>query len=448
MTKLTNNALINMSPLKLNSRYFSATREGHLVFDGSDLYHLSKLYGTPLFIFSQRKIRENYINMKHTLTKYIPNAIIAFAYKSNSLLSILSEMRLLGAWADVVSEGEIFKAEKVGMPPIKMIFNGNNKSEREIILALQKGIMINVDSNEELDMIIQLAKCTQKIARVCIRVNVDVDSHVIKEFATSIAKSKFGIPLNAELFDVFQKVHYSKYCRLLGIHTHIGSQIENIECYGIATNKVLDFCGRLKKTTGIELEFVNLGGGLGIPFEYKNNIDLESYAKVISVNITAITRQYGLKVPQIIIEPGGYLIGTAAVALFSIGNIKHVPGKMLAGIDGGADCLLRATQDWYCYRAVCANKINDRNVTQYDLVGPLCYEGDIVATNRYLPTLERGDVIAFIDVGAYTTSLFNNYNARPTPCVVMIGEQENIIEIKRRQNIEELVAGEILYTST
>ena len=312
MTKLTNNALINMSPLKLNSRYFSATREGHLVFDGSDLYHLSKLYGTPLFIFSQRKIRENYINMKHTLTKYIPNAIIAFAYKSNSLLSILSEMRLLGAWADVVSEGEIFKAEKVGMPPIKMIFNGNNKSEREIILALQKGIMINVDSNEELDMIIQLAKCTQKIARVCIRVNVDVDSHVIKEFATSIAKSKFGIPLNAELFDVFQKVHYSKYCRLLGIHTHIGSQIENIECYGIATNKVLDFCGRLKKTTGIELEFVNLGGGLGIPFEYKNNIDLESYAKVISVNITAITRQYGLKVPQIIIEPGGYLIGTAA----------------------------------------------------------------------------------------------------------------------------------------
>ena len=444
MHEVNYDEMINRNPFKPTEGHLEIGPGGHLVFAGYDTVELAEKYGTPLFVFSEEKLRENYRMIKAALAPRFRRFGICFALKSNSLLGVLAVMQSEGAFADVVSEVEFRKAVEAGFDPVRIVFNGNNKSLEELRLAIGSGALINCDSAQELEMIKEEAGKLGKKARVSIRVNCDVDSGVIPEFSTAVKSSKFGIDLDGGAFEAYRDAYASEHCSVEGIHSHLGSQIENRECYKYAAEKIMDFCGRLKRELGLELRYVNMGGGFAIPFEYLDEYDtVDSFAEAIAEIVGRKVKEQGLAEPELLVEPGGSLAGTSAIALFRVGTIKEKENLTLAAIDAGGDALLRATQGWYSYRVIAAGKADEPPAGRYNIVGPLCYEGDAPARGRDMPRLETGDVLAFIDTGAYTTTLFNNYNGRLNPLILMISPDGPRI-IKERQTYEDLVRGERL----
>lgn len=281
------------------------------------------------------------------------------------------------------------------------------------------------------------------IVNICIRVNPYISPDIIKEFSTGVKESKFGVDIdNGDALKAFKIAMNSKYCNIKGIHVHIGSQITKSKFYKLSTEKIMEFCGELKKI--LDLDYINLGDGFAIPFEYLDNCDdIEDFARTIATVVLNKTQKYKMKKPTIIVEPGGFLIGNTAITLMSVGTIKKKENKEVAALDGGADILLRATQGWYTYREECANKMNKHKEILYDLVGPLCYEGDIVAIDRKLPKLQENDIIAFIDTGAYTISVMNHYNCRFLPAIIMIGKDREVKLIREREENKDLFYKEI-----
>lgn len=437
--------MINRNALKKEKSHLEINQKGNLTLCEIDTVEIAKQFGTPLFVFNEDKIRQNFRNMRAAFKKHYEKIEICFAYKSNSLLSVLQVLKEEGAYADVVSEGEYYKALNVGVDSDKIIFNGNNKSRREIKKAIMFNSIINADSLNEIEMIIEEAKIINKPANICIRVNPNVSVDIIDEFSTGIKKSKFGVDIdNGDAIKAFESAVNSEYCNVKGIHAHIGSQIEKSEGYKLSAEKIMDFCGKLKQKLHLDLEYINLGGGYAIPFEYLDKCDtFEDFANVITAIIKEKVEEYNMKEPFLLIEPGGSLIGNTAITLMSVGTVKQKENKKLAALNGGADILLRATQGWYTYRAECANKMNESRNCLYDLVGPLCYEGDITAHDRKLPKLEENDIIAFIDTGAYTVSLMNHYNCRLLPAILMVNSKGEIKIIRRREESSDLFYKEI-----
>lgn len=437
--------MINRNPMKLSPGHIEISSDGRLLFCGYDTVELAEKHGTPLMIFDQKQLRKNYRSMREAFLRHYDKVRICFAYKSNHLISVLKVFNEEGAYADVVSAGEFFKAETAGVPASHIVMNGNNKLPSELKQAIEKGALINVDALDELYLAARIAGEVGKQARVCIRVNPDISTNIIAEFSTALKKSKFGIDMdNGDAEKAFLFAAESPDCQLEGIHSHIGSQIEDSRFYRASTEKIMDFCGMLKQKHGIDLQVINMGGGFAIPFDYLDQVDeVESFAEIMSEILHQKIEAYGLVPPVIMVEPGGSLSGTSAVTLCSVGSIKEKEEKKLAALDAGGDLLLRATQGWYTYRAVCANKMNQKPMRCYDLVGPLCYEGDIPAHDRMLPELEAGDVIAFIDTGAYVTTLLNQYNGRLSPEILMVDDNGEIQTVRRRSTLEDLVRDEM-----
>lgn len=435
---------INRIEFKPIEGHLGINSRGHLTICDNDVVELAEEYGTPLFVFNEDKIRSNYRAIKSAFKKYYDNVEICFAYKANSLLAVARILDQEGAYADVVSGGELYKTQLLGVDPKKVVFNGNNKLRHELETAIQLGVIINVDSLNELEMIAQEVNSLEKPANICFRVNPNVSTEVIDEFATGIKKSKFGLDIeNGEAFEAYKQAKNMPFCNILGVHTHIGSQIETSGFYAVAAEKIMDFCGKLKSDLNIDLKFINMGGGFAIPFDYLEKCSsIDDFAQAITSVVSKKINEYSLKPPTILIEPGGSIIGNTAIALFKVGTVKQRQNKKLAALDGGADILLRATQGWYTFRALCANKMLERPVDIYDLVGPLCYEGDILARDRKMPALNEDDVIAFIDVGAYTVVLMNHYNCRPLPAIILVNNRGAKEVIRRRERYEDLLLHE------
>ena len=437
--------MINRNQVELFPDRTDVDEDGVLRFCTASTVELAEAYGTPLLLFDQDQLRKNYRHMEAAFKKYYPKVQICFAYKSNNLMGIIKTFCEEGAYADVVSRGEFYKAEAAGVDPSHIVMNGNNKSDEELMNGIEKGALFNVDSFDELKSIDRFAADMGKKARVCIRVNPDISTDIIAEFSTALKKSKFGIEMdNGDAFAAFQFAKESPNCKVEGIHSHLGSQIEDSRFYIRSTEKIMDFCGRLKKELDLDLDCINMGGGFAVPFEYLDEVDdVEKFAKIIGGMLLEKAEEYGLALPTIMVEPGGSLVGNTAITLCRVGGIKDKEDRKLAALDAGGDLLLRATQGWYTYRAVCANKMNEPADGLYDLVGPLCYEGDICAHNRRMPALCKGDLIAFLDTGAYVTTLMNQYNGRLSPQVLLLDESGKISTIRKRDRLEDLVRNEI-----
>lgn len=436
--------MINRNPFKLEAGYTGINAEGHLTIGSVDSVELAERYGTPLFVFCEEKIRQNYRRIKSAFAEHCGDAQVCYALKSNSLLTLLRVLRKEGAYADVVSQGEHFKAREAGFDSRSIVVNGNNKSAAELYNAVDSGALINVDSCDELESILSIASGTGRKARIAIRVNPNLSADVIDEFATGVGTSKFGIDMDSgDAYKAYFQASQSDCLEIEGIHVHIGSQVENSRFYRRSTEKVMDFCLKLRDELNIIIKYVNLGGGFGIPFEYLDHCDaIEKFAEVIGAVIADRVSRYGMKAPTVLIEPGGFICGSSGMLLTRVGAIKDKATKKLAALDGGGDIMQRATQGWYTYRALCAGRMNDVLDSLYDLVGPLCYEGDVLARDRLLPKLLQGDVVAFADAGAYTVSLMNHYNCRPNPAVVLVGANRGVSIIKKRESMDDLLSGE------
>ncbi len=416
----------------------------HLIIGGVDAVELAETFGTPLYVTDENRIRERYREFRDAFSLKVE---IKYACKANTSLAVLNILRQEGAGADILSEGELYIALKAGIAPENMIFTGNNKTNTELEKALDAGVTINLDAIHELERLEKICKKEKKPARISFRVNPAVSPETHPSLSTGLKESKFGIH-EKDVLKAYSLAANKDHLKISGIHMHIGSQITKTAPYEEATSKLFDLVGKLKEN-GIELDFVDLGGGVGIRYQpdqpYITPADL---AGAIVPVIEHKIEEYGLKEPTLYFEPGRYIVGDASIMLSRVSTIKTGYKKFI-GTDAGFHALLRPVLYGAYHEVVVANKMDLKPEETVDVAGNVCESGDILAKDRTLPKIEAGDVMAFLDAGAYGIIMASQYNSRPMPAEVLVAngkydiirEQETFDDLLDKQHVPDRLKG-------
>jgi diaminopimelate decarboxylase len=394
------------------------------------LKQLAREIGTPLYVYSRRVLEENFRNFDNAFAD-VPH-LICYAVKSNSNLSILKLFRDLGAGVDIVSGGELFRARQAGMDPQKIVFSGVGKKNAEIDYALNTDILtFNVESRAELEAIEARAEFLNHQARISFRVNPDIDPKTHPNIATGLREHKFGIGTE-DAIPLYQHARRLSHVEVVGISCHIGSQVTSLEPFRQATQKIFDALGRLEET-GIHLQYVNLGGGLGIRYHDESPPSIADYAQVLR-------KVFAKKEQVLILEPGRALCGKAGLLLTEVLYVKKNLHRQFVIVDAGMNDLLRpALYDAYHEVWPVDRQASDTFIG--DIVGPVCESTDFFARDRRMPVTQKGELLAIMDTGAYGFSLSSNYNSRPRPAEVLVKNNTYQI-IRKRESYEDLVRAE------
>ena len=410
-------------------------KNNHLHIQGQDCVALAEKYGTPLYVTSEDRVCEQFERYKKALSARYPKVQVLFAAKANGNLALIRALAQLGAGADVFSSGELHLALEAGMPPEKLLFNGSSKSPADLRLAVEKGVKISVDSLDELHQLDAAARDAGKTVKMSFRVNPALEVPTHPKIATGLATSKFGIP-HKEIPAAYREALSCKNVTPVGIHCHIGSQILDIEPFVRAAEVMVRIAQELTKT-GVHLEFVDLGGGLGIP--YRHDTDPaptpEDYAAKVVPVFKAGMAACGIT-PELWVEPGRSLVADSTVLLTRVNSTKSAH-KRFANVDAGFNLLIRpAMYDAY-HEVIVANNAAAAATSESTVTGPICETGDILAPDRKLPPLAAGDIIAVLDTGAYGYAMSSQYNSRPRcPEVLIKGSQ--VALMRRGEMIEDI----------
>lgn len=393
-------------------------RNSNLYCEDVNIPNLAAKVGTPVYIYSKKAILDKINQYKEAFKEY--DTLICYALKANSNMSILRIIEESGLGADIVSGGELYKAKKVGFPSNRIVYAGVGKTDYEIEFAVREGILsFNVESQMELEVIDQIAKKYNKKANISIRINPDVDPKTHPYISTGLRKSKFGIDISIAREVYRQAVKYEN-LNIVGIHCHIGSQITDLSVYKEAAEKTAELVFELKKD-GIELNYFNMGGGLGIRYRPEDKVPSP---KELADTIIPVVKQTGLK---LIIEPGRSIIGEAGALITKVIFLKDKGDKHFVIVDSGMNDLLRPSI-YNAYHHIVAVKQNEKKI-KADIVGPICETGDFFGLDRDIDWVNRGDYIAILSAGAYGASMSSNYNVRPKAMEVLIdGEKFSIIK--------------------
>ena len=383
--------------------------------------------GTPCYLYSTQQFRENFGAYQSAFLG--ANATICFAVKACSNIAILKLLGAAGAGADTVSGGEIRRALLAGIAPEKIIFSGVGKTKEEIAFALDSGIgQLNVESPEELEIVNQIAAARNLKARISVRVNPDVDAGTHEKISTGRKSDKFGIPWH-EVWETYQKARILSHLEVEGVACHIGSQITDLAPFNTAFAKVTDLAGQLL-ADGFLLRRVDLGGGLGIRYQDESALDVSDYAETVAEHV----RPLGLR---LFLEPGRSIAASAGVLISEVQFVKHTEGKSFAVLDAGMNDLARPAI-YGAYHEIIPVRQDD-SAESYDVVGPVCESSDIFGTNRRLPRLQSGDLVAILNAGAYGAAMSSNYNTRSLLPEILVEEDQFRI-IRERQRFEDIIS--------
>lgn len=361
-----------------------------------------------------------------------------------------SVLKQEGVGIDVCSEGELFMAQKAKIPPETILLHGNNKSRGELQAAVDYGIKrIVVDNLDELALLQSITAHSKKECGILLRLNPgieDVGTH--KYIATGTKESKFGFYADQDKIpDVVKEICSKGYIKFKGLHCHIGSNIQNASFFEHALEEIFDFMVFLKER-GVEVEELNIGGGLGIAHEDQDPLpDIEVFVQTLCQKVIELSRDKGLPLPHLMLEPGRSIVGQAGCTLYKIGSIKEGSEKVLyAAVNGGMSDNLRPALYQAKYTAVLANKMNEANKKHpYKIVGKCCEAGDVLMENIPLPLCIAGDVLVVFSTGAYTHSLASNYNKHTFPGVVFV--REGLYDwVSKEQPLEDLIRLDTLPT--
>ncbi len=423
--------------------HLSVNEKGHLEIGGVDAVMLAEELKTPLYVTDEDRIRSRYKEIYGAFSSRGYEVLVKYAYKANTSLAVLKILKLLGAGADVLSEGEIHAAFHVGVEPGDIIFTGNNKIDEEITLAVDKGITINIDSLHELDRIIRICKGMQRKGKVSFRINPAVSPKTHPHLATGLRESKFGMtPKDA--MEGYRRAQESQYTSIEGIHMHIGSQILDPGVYGEAAERLMELVARLKSELGIDLGFVDVGGGFGIKYsEDDKYVHPSEFADSIFHAIDSGVEEHGLIKPKVFIEPGRFIVGDSTILLTRVNTVKETPLRKFIGVDMGFNTFSRPIL-YNAYHAVLvANRMNEDAKEVVTIAGNVCESGDLLARDRSLPMIEEGDIIAMLDTGAYGLVMASQYNFRPRPAAVLVSRGQ-WTQIRKRETFEDLIGKDII----
>lgn len=385
--------------------------------------------GTPLYIYSHKTILRH-VNAYMDAFDGKPHTI-CFALKANSNSAVLRLLARQGCGADVVSGGELYLALKAGIPAEKIVYAGVGKKEDEIIQALKSQIlMFNIESSDEMMAINRIAGSLKMKAPIALRVNPDIDPKTHPYISTGLKESKFGIPIQ-EALEHYKLARELPNLAILGIHKHIGSQITTIQPFVDALKKVILLAQTLK-SEGIEIRHLDMGGGLGIPY----NNEHPPLPKELSKAILPLMRGNNF---NLILEPGRSITGNAGIFVTKALYLKKRPEKEFVIVDGGMNDLLRPSL-YNAFHSVLPVKKNSRKKVMSDIVGPICESGDFLAKNREVNRLSQGDLLAIMSSGAYGFSMSSNYNSRPRVAEVLVRGKEFFV-IRERETYKDLLKG-------
>ena len=401
-------------------------KEGQLYVDDLPVSEIANNYSTPAFIYSASEIRNNFNKYTGALRK---GDLICYAVKANSNIHILKELVDLGSGFDVVSGNELKRCIQAGADPKKIVFSGVAKSSEDLELAINEGIFsINIESEDEFDRVCNISQNLNKEAQCAIRINPDIPTGSHKYIETGLKTSKFGVG-SETLQNISSKAKDKPLIKISGIACHIGSQISDNSLIIKSLEHLLDAQKLLIKDEH-KLEFLDIGGGLGITYKEETPGNPESLILEILNKISALNL-------NIILEPGRSITGTAGILVTKVEYLKLTEHKNFAIIDAGMNDLMRpALYDaWHTVKEV---KKRDLDKKIYELVGPVCESSDVLAKEREL-SISQGDFIAFMDAGAYGSVMSSNYNSRlKVPEILVNGSSAKLI--KRRESFEDLIA--------
>ncbi len=399
---------------------------------------LAKQYGTPLYVASEARIRENISRLRGEFSKHYDRIRIHYACKANSSLAIMSIARQEGCWIDAVSPGEIYLALKANFKPEEILFTGNNVKNEELSFALRTRVRITIDSISQIKRLSTLTK--GRTAEVAIRINPEIGAGHHDHCITGGRDAKFGI-WEDEAQDAAVLAREAG-LKVVGVQMHIGSGILNVDPYLPAVRRLMEIAGAVQGEAGSQLEFVDMGGGLGVPYRpEEKELDLGDFASRVVRTFLERKEACGIDGnPYLALEPGRYIVADAVLLLAEVNTVKKTPFRTFLGVDAGFNDLVRPAM-YGSYHMI----LNASNMTgpleKVDIVGPLCESGDIFARDRELPRTKEGDVLAILNAGAYGYSMSSQYNSRPRAAEVLVMNGETAL-VRKRETFHSLVAGQ------
>ncbi|MGW8957818.1 diaminopimelate decarboxylase [Paenibacillus sp. NPDC055715] len=420
---------------------------GHLEIGGCDTTLLKERFGTPLYIVDEQLVRRRCREFIEAFRTTGLNFQVAYASKAFCVMAMCALAAEEGMSLDVVSDGELFTALQAGFPAERIHFHGNNKTPEEIEMALDARIgCFVVDSTMELHLLQALAAERGEQVNILLRVTPGVEAHTHEYISTGQTDSKFGFDIaNGSAHQAVEQAAQLDRLNLLGVHSHIGSQIFEVDGFQIAAERVAAFAREIKEQLRISFKVINLGGGFGIRYtEEDTPLKVSSYVQAISDAVKTHFAGLNDELPEIWIEPGRSIVGDAGTTLYTVGSVKDIPQvRKYVSVDGGMTDNPRPALYQAKYEAMLANRAHDLNEETVSIAGKCCESGDMLIWNVELPRPTSGDLLAVASTGAYNYSMASNYNRIRRPAVVFVnnGEAELVV---RRESHEDIVRNDVV----
>lgn len=408
-------------------------RDGLLFIEGCSVKDLVQEYGSPLYVYSESRIRENYNRLIEAYRKYYPKFEIYYAIKANNNPAIARILANEGAGCDCSCIEEILIAEKAGFLRNKLLYTGVYVSSEELAFALKHKIPLNIENRGLLNKL----KSFSVPEQISFRVNPDIAASGDEGLVFAGAEAKFGI-IDDEVYEAY-KIAKELGVKKFGIHMMTGSNIMDPEYFAKSVDVLMEIAGPIAKKLNITFDFIDIGGSLGIPYHPQTPpLDIDHVAKRVSAVLLDKLHKYKLPKPTLIHEPGRYLVGDAGIMISKVTTLKERPQRFV-GIDAGMQILLRPALYGSYHHIIRANKLNESSNLPYHVVGPICENTDQFATDRFLPAdLAEGDLLAFLDVGAYGFCMSSQYNTRPRPAEVMVFKAQHFA-IRKAETLDDLL---------
>lgn len=428
--------------------YYHTNIKGHLTIGGIDALDLAKNFGTPLMVYDVAQIRKQFQSFQQAFNQQKVAYAISYASKAFTAIAIYQVINQLGGKIDVVSGGELYTALKAGFPPAKISFHGNNKTKAELLLAVQKHVgVIILDNFYEIALLSQVLNETQSKTLVMLRVTPGVTAHTHEYDQTGQEDSKFGFDVNSgQAEKAFLQVQANKKMKLIGIHSHIGSQILETAGFKLEIQKLMELLNQWAQKYSYQPQVLNLGGGFGIRYTAKDQVlAAKTFVDEIVETVRDYAYKFHLEMPEIWIEPGRSIVGNAGYSLYTVGSEKKVPGLLpYLAVDGGMGDNIRPALYQADYEALLARCPKEKPTETVRLVGRYCESGDILIKKLPLPPAKPGDIIAMLATGAYGYSMASNYNRVPRPAVIFV-ENGKAQEVIKRETYADLISHDCFY---
>ena len=418
----------------------SVNESDHLCLGGQDTVLLAERYGTPLYLFDEDRIRLQCRTYRKGMTRaFGEKALPLYASKAASFKQIYRIMQEENMGIDVVSVGEICTAHAVGFPLERAYFHSNNKTDADILYAMERGVgYFVVDNREELDAIERIAGEQGKVQKILLRLTPGIDPHTYEAVSTGNVDSKFGSAIETgQAEEITAYALTLPHLHLSGFHCHVGSQVFDADVFLRSAAIMLNFVAEMQKRYGYVTEELDLGGGFGVRYLAEDPVmEIEKNILAIGEAVSAQCEELGIDLPAMRMEPGRSIVAEAGMTLYTVGTVKRIPGyKNYVSVDGGMTDNPRFALYRSPYTVLLANrteKADAEEAMRCSVVGRCCESGDILQENVRMPrTVARGDLLAVLTTGAYNYSMSSNYNRIPRPPVVMLRGGESYLAVKR-----------------